>query len=240
VAPLVGALATEYRSDHANAPVALASGLGSSARIAAVADGRIDIAMASHGVDEAALARQGLAATVIARTAVVVGTNESARARTLTRQQVCDIFAGRLRNWSHLGGGGPDLPIRPLMRPAGEVDGDVAREGIPCLATITLDASVAMIERPDDMARQLQATPGAIGITSAPLVEQSGGRIVAVTLDGVAPTVSNVESGAYPLTRRAILIHRRPAPPAVREFLRFVRGAQGQRIIRANGAIPYR
>jgi phosphate transport system substrate-binding protein len=238
VAPLVTALSTAYRERHPSAMVVMGGGLGSSARLQAVQEGRIDIAMASHGIDSADLVKRGLVARRIARTAVVFAVNAIVPRQAITSGQLCDIYAGRVRNWRDLGG--PDLPIRATMRPKGEVDADVALAGVPCLGALTLPSSVQVIERPDEMARVLAATDGAFGLTSAPMVEQSAGRITSLSLDGVAPSVDNVGSGIYPLSRDAILVFKAPASPSVERFLEFIRGAEGQRLIRANGAVPSR
>lgn len=236
VAPLVRALVTSYREREPAARVELATGLGSSARLRAVQEGRIHIAMASHGVDDADLARRGLASRPIARTAVVFGVNAGVAVGSLTARQVCDIVAGRVTSWRDLGG--PDLAIRAAIRPRGEVDADVAYEGVPCLRELRPAPGVMVVERPDEMARLIASTAGAIGLTSAPMVEQSGGRIRAVVLDGAAPTVENVATGGYPLTRRAILVYKLATRGAVERFLAFVGSPEGARVIRANGAVP--
>jgi phosphate transport system substrate-binding protein len=235
VAPLVTALVADYRTRHPSALIVMASGLGSSARLKALEEGRIDLAMASHGLDSADLVKRGLTARPIARTAVVFAVHASVPVSALTSKQLCDIYAGRVRNWRELGG--PDLPIQAATRPKGEVDADVALEGVACLREITPGPGVQVIDRPDDMSRALSATTGGIGLTSAPMVEQSAGRLRSLTLDGVTPTVENVASGAYPLSREAILVHRTPMPPSVEEFLAFVRSEEGERVIRSNGAV---
>jgi phosphate transport system substrate-binding protein len=236
VAPLVSALVTEYQSRHPSALIVMASGLGSSARLKALEEGRIDLAMASHGVDSADLVRRELVAHRIARTAVVFAVHTSVPVTAISSRQLCDIFAGRVRNWRDLGG--PDLIIQAATRPKGEVDADVAHEGIACLRESTPGADVKVIERPDEMTRVLSATTGAIGLTSAPMVEQSAGRLRSLTLNGVTPSVENVVAGSYPLSREAILVHRTTMPRSVEEFLAFVRSADGERVIRANGAVP--
>src|SRR5688572_6417397 len=71
VAPLVTALAAEYRARNPHATLDIATGLSSSARLQAVADGRIDVAMASHVIDVAAIRARGLDVHEIARTPVV-------------------------------------------------------------------------------------------------------------------------------------------------------------------------
>jgi phosphate transport system substrate-binding protein len=236
VLPLVAALATAYGETHGGARPILASGLGASARAAAVADGTIDIAMASHGVDADELRRLGLTAHEIARTAVVFAVNAGVPVRGLTRSQVCDILSGRAANWNRFRGN--DIAIVPLMRPSDEVDAEVAVSGVACLRDLPLGGNVRIVERPDSMAAALSATAGAFGVTSMTMVEASAGRMAALALDGVQPVGANVASGAYAMTRRSILLTRASPPPRVARLLDFVRGAQGQRVIRASGAVP--
>jgi phosphate transport system substrate-binding protein len=235
VQPLVAAVADEYMR-AATARVAVASGLGASARAAAVAAGSIDVAMASHGVDTADLARRGLVAHEIARSAVVFAVNHGVGVAGVTRQEVCDILAGRVTDWNALRGAA--LPVVAYTRPDAEVDAEVAREHVPCLRGLVRGPHVRVIERPDSMAAALGRTPGAFGVTSAVLVERNAGTIRALALDGVAPSQGNVRSGAYALTRSSYLITRAQPAPHVARFLDFVRGATGGRIITANGAVP--
>jgi phosphate transport system substrate-binding protein len=234
VMPLAVALADAYRAAHPGATVVIGAGLGATARLDAVAAGRIDVALASHGLEEAELARRGLTAHEVARVAVVFATHAGVPVRALTQAQLCDVYAGRITDWRTLGG--PALAIAPRTRPTGEVDGDVVREGVPCLRDAT-GAHVPSIERPEAMAAALADTPGAIGMTSLPFVERSAGRLRALALDGVAPDAAQVRSGAYPLTRRSVFVTRADASPAARAFLAFVRGPAGARVIAASGAV---
>lgn len=236
VAPLVTALADEYRAKFPAAPVSLATGLGSSARLKAVQDGQIQLAMASHGVDSADLAQRGLTARTIAKTAVVFAVNADVPVTQLTSRQICDVFAGTVSRWRDLGG--PALDIKPLFRPPAEVDATVALERIECLGKTKLGDKVRVIDRPDSMAMAIGETSGALGVTSAPMVTQSSGRMKALTLNGVPASAENVSTGAYPLSRDAILVFRRNPSAGVEQFLAFVGSAEGERIIRANGAVP--
>lgn len=236
VAPLVGALAEAYRVRFPTANVALATGLGSSARLKAVQDGQIQIAMASHGVDSADLAQRGLTARTIARTAVVFAVNADVPVPQLTSQQICDLYGGRISRWRDVGG--PALDVTPLFRPPEEVDAAVALDGIECLGTTKFGDRVRVIDRPDAMATAIGDSSGALGVTSAPMVARQAGRMRALVLNGVAPSPENVATGVYPLARDAILVHRRKPARGVEQFLAFVGSAEGDRVIRANGAVP--
>ena len=94
------------------------------------------------------------------------------------------------------------------------------------------------MERGGDMARELAETPGAVGMTTTTVADQSSGKIKALSLDGTAPTEANVTAGTYRLVREVFLVSNVTAAPAAKSFVAFVKGADGARVIKANGAIP--
>ena len=236
VMPLVAALGRAYEARHPGARVIMGSGLGSSARLRALVVDSIDIALTSQDVAPDALAAQGLVAHTVARAAVVFAVPAAVPVATLTQHQLCDAYAGRVTSWRQLGG--PELPIAAHTRPAGEVDGDVAMAGVPCLRDAARAGGARAIDLPEAMAEALASTAGALGMTSLPFVDRSGGRLRALALDGVVPSAANVRSGAYPLTRRSLLLTRAAPSPAVARFLAFARSPEGAAVITAAGAVP--
>jgi phosphate transport system substrate-binding protein len=236
VMPLAAALAKAFQTRSPGVGVDLGGGLGTKARIEALAEGKIDIALASHGLDIAAISRQGMSAHEVARTAVVFAVNAGVPISNLTAQQICDVYSGQTSNWKSLGG--PDLAIAARTRPDSEVDAEVVRAGIGCLKSLRKPDAVKVMPRAGDMAKELAATPGAIGMTSMTVVEQSQGRVRFLTIDGVPPSADNVERKRYGLVREAFFVTKSPPPPAVGRFLEFARSAEGSEVIRANGAIP--
>src|SRR5688572_3169051 len=99
VTPLVAALAKAYQAQYPGTTIEIGKGLGTKARIQALADGRIDIAMASHGLNVAEIQRQGMRVHEIAKVAVVFGVNASVPVMKLSEAEVCEIYAGKARNW---------------------------------------------------------------------------------------------------------------------------------------------
>ncbi len=236
VMPLAAALVKAFQEREPGIAIEMGQGLGTGARLQALAEGRIDIALASHGLKLDDIARQGMSAQEIARTAVVFAVHASVPVVSLTEQEICGIYAGKTTSWKTLGGGERD--IAPRTRPDSEVDAEVVRANIQCLADLPMPAAVKIMPKTGDMAKELSETPGAIGMTTLTVVEQSQGKIRALALNGIAPSPENVERGAYPLVRKSFLITRDTPPPPVARFLRFVRDPAGQGVIRANGAIP--
>jgi phosphate transport system substrate-binding protein len=236
VTPLVAALAKTYREQHPATTVEIGKGLGTKARIQALSDGKIDIAMASHGLDVADIQRQGMAVYEIGKVAVAFGVNASVSASNLSDRQICDIYSGKARNWKELGGS--DLVIAPLTRPDSEVDTEVVRDRIGCLKNLKMVETVKVMPKAGEMASELAATAGAIGMTSMTVVEQSQGRIKPLSLGGISPTADNVKNKTYALTRDSFLVTKVTPSPAVARFLEFVRSSAGEKVIIANGAVP--
>jgi phosphate transport system substrate-binding protein len=236
VMPLAASLAKAFQAQNPGVTVELGRGLGTKARLQALAEGKIDIALASHGLKVDEITRQEMAAHEIARMAVVFGVSATVPASNLTEQQICDVYAGKTSNWKALGG--PELEIAPRTRPDTEVDAEVVRANIKCLAELRMPEAVKVMPRSGDMANELAATAGAIGMTTMTVVEQSQGKIRALSINGIAPSAENVERKAYPLVRESFFVTKAPPPPTVARFLAFTRSPAGDEVIRANGAIP--
>ena len=236
VAPLVAALAKAYQQKQTGVAIEIGKGMGTKARIEALAAGSIDITTASHGLKVDEITRLGMTVHEIARTPVVFGVNAGVGFEALSEQQICAIYAGTHKNWKEVGG--PDLTIAPRTRPESEVDAEVVRSGIGCLKTLKMTEAAKVMPRGGDMARELAAAPGSIGMTTSTVVEQSSGKIRAVALNSVKPDEANVLAGRYKLTREAFLVTKGAGSPAVAGFLNFVRSPEGAVVIKANGAIP--
>jgi phosphate transport system substrate-binding protein len=236
VAPLVAALAKAYQAKQPGITIEIGKGLGTKARIDALAAGTIDVAMASHGLAVSDLMKTGMIVHEIARTPVVFGVNAGVSVDTLTEEEICAVYAGSRSNWKEFGG--PDLAIAPRTRPDSEVDAEVVRDGVACLRSLKMIEATKIMQRGGDMAAELAAAPGTIGMTTATVVEQSGGKIRALALNGVRPNEVEVRAGRYKLVREAFLVTKAGASPALTEFIAFVQSADGAAVIKANGAIP--
>jgi phosphate transport system substrate-binding protein len=152
--------------------------------------------------------------------------------------QVCDIFSGKIRNWESLAG--LNSPIAVLTRPPTEVDPEVIRAKMGCFKDLKEVETARVMARGGDMAKGLAETPHSIGMTSMTVVEQSEGKVKALTLNGVSPTPENVRNGSYFLTRDFLFVIKADTTPAVKKFVDFVLSPTGDRVILDNGAVPLR
>lgn len=240
VTPLVQALIDVYVGTEPSAVVTMGDGIGSRARLDSLRVGYMDIAMASHGLDTAALRAEGLVVHRIAETPVLLGVHASSvPVSAITSAQLCDVLAGRVTDWRTLGA--PEsLPIVVVVRPEAEVDMEVLREQVACAHDLTVLPSAMIVEETSDMEAALLATPGAIGVTTGTVAVQSNGAIRALALDGVTPDAAAVGSGQYTLVRSFFLITRGDPSAGVTRFLAFVTSPAGAMVIEANGSVGVR
>ena len=95
-APLVAALGKAF-TDKTGIAIEVGKGLGTKARFEALAAGKIDVAMASHGLKAGEVTAMGMTVHRIAVTPVVFAVHHSVTARALTDSQLCAIYGGRGR-----------------------------------------------------------------------------------------------------------------------------------------------
>jgi phosphate transport system substrate-binding protein len=236
--PLATALATAYQQRASDPQIETGKGLGAGARLQALAEGKIQIALASHGLKPEDIQKGNLRVIEVAKGAIVFAVNAGVPITNITEAQVCDVYSGTSRSWQPLGG--PDSTIAMLTRPPTEVDPEVIRAKVSCFKELKEAETVKVMARGGDMAKGLADTPHAIGMTSMTVVEQSGGKVKALTLNGVAPTPEHVKSKRYFLTRDFFFVIKGEPTPSIKKFLDFVLSPDGDRVILANGAVPLR
>lgn len=236
--PLAKALAAAYQRRSPDPQVEIGKGLGTGARLRALAEGKIHVALASHGIKPEDVQKGNLKIIEVAKGAIVFAVNASVPITHLTESQVCDAYSGRIRSWQPLGGS--DNPVVVLTRPPMEVDPEVIRAKVGCFKELKAIETAKVMARGGDMANALAETTHALGMTSMTVVEQSRGKVRALSLNGIAPTAENVKSGRYFLTRDFLFVIKGEPTGAVRRFLDFVLSPEGDGILQANGAIPLR
>jgi phosphate transport system substrate-binding protein len=236
--PLARALAKAYQQKNPDPQIELGQGLGTGARIQALAEGKIQIALASHGIAADDLRKRNLKVIEIAKGAIIFAINANVPLSQIADSQVCDIYSGKIRTWQSVAG--LNAPIAVLTRPPTEVDPEVIRAKIGCFKELKEVETAKVLARGGDMAKGLAETLHAIGMTSMTVVEQSGGKIKPLILNGVSPAPENVKSGSYFLTRDFLFVIRAEPMPTVKKFLDFVLSPEGDSVISDNGAVPLR
>lgn len=175
----------------------------------------------------------GLNATQIGWDGIAVMVNLSNHTKEVTAQQVADIFSGKVRSWSDLGG--PETRILLIDRPRNRNIRDAFEQFLGIAGKIPDSARVI---GPDDKA--IKTVAGTLPPLSAVTYLSLGQALAAVTsgvavrllpLDKVEPEEPTVKDGRYKLRRPVLLLTRKESYPTTDAFLAFVLSKEAQTII---------
>lgn len=216
---------------------------GSSTGFRALQNNTADIAMSSRRVSDAEVERlktmgdmrDYASEFVIAIDGLAVVVHPRNPIQVLNMASLGDIFSGRIRNWSQLGG--PDAPISLYARDENSGTWDTFQSLV--LASRPLAADAQRFESNDVLSDRVASDPHGIGVVGLGSVREA--KVVAVQDEGtepMRPMVLQVATEDYPLARRLFLY----SPPTrqggrVKDFLAYVQSDAGQEIVRASGFV---
>ena len=154
------------------------------------------------------------------RVAVVafgIAVNPQTGIKNLTRAQIRDVFTGKVKDWSQVGGSKGAITIinRPRSSGTRAVFVDKIMGGTqPTDQGLTQDSS-------GTVAAMIGQTAGAVSYVSLGYVKP--GQQVAVSIDGVAPTTANVQSGKYVFWSYEHMFTNGQPNATVADFINFVK-----------------
>ena len=230
-----------YMKDHPNATIQVTGG-GSGTGIAALINGSTQICQASRPMkaEEKASVKQQRNAdaveTPVALDALAVYLNKQNPVEHLSMEQVGRIFRGEIKNWKEVGG--PDATIVLYGRENSSGTYVFFKEHVLANA---------------DFAQNYQSLPGTAAVTNAVAKDVSGigyGGIgyateiktIGISKDAnsepVAPSMENVYSSAYPLSRQLFWYTAGTPTGAAKDLVDWVLGPDGQKIVSDVGYYP--
>ena len=189
------ALAESFMEKYPNVTVTVEF-TGSSAGVEAALSGASDIGNSSRNLkDEEKSA--GAVENIVAIDGIAVAVDPKNTVTDLTKDQLIAIYTGEIKNWSDLGG--ENMPIVVVGREAGSGTRGAFEEilGIEdkCVYANELDSTGAVMAK-------VASTPGAIGYISLDAVDDS---VIALKLEGAAPSAETIKSGEYFLSRPFVM-----------------------------------
>jgi len=230
-------LIAQYKKDHPGAVFELES-KGTGSGLWALVANQCDVAAASRVVTDEELKQakergMKLNEHTIGTYSVALVVHGDNPVKDLSKAQVRDIFTGVIQNWKEAGG--PDTPIHLYIRDAasGTYLGfkELAMENKPYGAsTNALPSYTAIVEA-------VAKDPAGIGYASFDQANKPG--VKAVSIGGVAPSITSVNEGKYPYARmlRFYTCQGKEQSPAM-DFIKFVQSSNGQQIVAQMGNVP--
>lgn len=235
VLPIAQIAAEAYMETHANADI-LVSGGGSSVGVQAVGEGTADIGMSSRELKpEEQEKYPGLVQQVIAKDGIVLIIHADNPAPSLTVEEVRMIYTGEITSWSEVGGNDEEIVV------VGRDSASGTRASFEELVMAKQDFVATMLEKNSNGAvkQTIQQTPGAIGYVGLGYIDATV-RAVPMDVDGtpVEPSVENVLSGEYPISRGLNMFTQGEPSGLAADFLNFIMSAEGQAIVEEEGFVP--
>ncbi|MGQ0643874.1 MAG: phosphate ABC transporter substrate-binding protein [Elusimicrobiota bacterium] len=234
VQPIMDEAADAFEARRPGARVDVQGG-GSSVGISAPLRGLADIGMVSRDLREDE--EEALVPTAVALDGLALIVHASNPLRNFTREQVVDIYTGRVSDWSGLGWDGG--PIVLVNKEEGRATLELFEDYFGLKGRF---ARGALIIGPNGQALATVAgNPGAVAYVSigaAAAAERDGAAVRRVALNGVEASVENVDAGAYGLCRRLHLVTRGRPRGLAKEFIDFVLGPEGRAIVARQEFVP--
>ena len=181
-----------------------------------------------------------LTATQIAWDGIGILVHLSNFTKEVTKQQVADIYSGKVKEWSELGG--PETKILLIDRPKNQNIRDAFERELGIDGKIPDNAK--MIAKDDKVIKTVVGTLpplsaiAYISLTQGLAVVTSGVAVRLLPVDKVEPEVPTVKDGRYPLRRPVLLLSKKDPNPLVDAFGQFAQSPAGRQII-AETYIPF-
>jgi phosphate transport system substrate-binding protein len=235
VLPIAQKAADVYMGTHPNADIQVTGG-GSSVGVQAAGEKTADIGMSSRDVKPDELKKYpGMVITPIGKDGVAIIVHPANTVPGLTTAQVKAIYNGNYTNWREVGG--PDLTIVVVGRDSASG----TREFFTSSIMGGQNTVPTMLEKNSNGAvkQTITQTPGAIGYVGLGFIDNAV-KAVRITTDtgAIEPTVDNVLSGKYPLSRSLYLLTSGQPTGLARDYIDFILSSEGQSLLAEEGFVP--
>lgn len=233
IAPAIAEVAKAFEKSHPSVRVDVQTG-GSSRGIADVRQGIAQIGMVSRAMLDS---EKDVQSALIAKDGIAIVVHKANPIQKLSRAQIVDIYAGKIKNWASVGGA--DLPITVISKAEGRSTLEIfsAYFGLSYRA---IRPHIIVGDNQQEI-QTVITNKGAIGyisIGSAEYETRNGAAIKLIALDGFHPSSENVLKGVYPVTRDLNLVFKKPLSRDVQQLVDFTLSPEGQKQIASQYFIP--
>lgn len=227
VQPVAELLAERFSEKDSQVQINVQGG-GSSAGITAVKNGAADIGTSSRELSEDEA--KGIVKYELARDGIVIVVNPENPVAELSKEQVRDIFSGKTKDWSQVGGKRQKIMV--VIREEGSgtrgAFEEIVMEGERLVADAIVQGSTGAVRQ------TVSSDPTAVGFISLASMSEA---VKAVVVDGAKADAESILSGDYKLARPFYFLTRGEPQGMVKEFVDYALGAKGKEVAREAGLV---
>lgn len=230
MAKVISALGESFENIHSNVKFTY-SATGSGSGIKAVQEGRCDIGLSSRSLKDTEKAA-GLTETILAYDGIAIIVHPDNPVSDLSLDQISAIYAGKITNWSDVGGNDNTIVLIGREANSGTRDG---------FETITDTVDICQyrqeLSSTGDVIATVAENPNAIGYASLASLKD---RVKAISVSGVVPSEESVKNGSYAVQRPFILVTRTDTElsKTAQKFFDYITSLDANEIITACGVVP--
>lgn len=240
---LVSAWAEEFMKLHQDVELSVTGG-GSGTGIAGIINGTTDICASSRRINDKEMelaAGRGITPVEVsvALDGIAVIVHPHNQLEEFSLDQLQDIFTGKITNWQEVGG--VDRPILVFSRESSSGTYVFFQEHV--MNRQDYAPRARLLPGTSALVQGVAADVGAVGYVGLGYVNEAGDRIKAVRIQGeagapaIAPSEKTVQDGSYPVARPLFLYTNGEATGTAKDFIDFILGEQGQKIVRETGYV---
>ncbi len=208
--------------------------IGSSGALQATREGAIHVGLLSRPATAQDVdAPPGLQRVGYAWSVVVFAAHPAVHDREVSSAEVLGLLRGSASAWRD------GTPRTFLLRERGDSSQRAMGEVIDGFSAAEREAQTAgrfrVLYSDVELRFSLLNAQGAVGVTDLGALRMEGLPLVALALDGVAPSTESARSGRYRVVKPLIAIARRDVDPRTSSFLTFLRSAEARALVESSG-----
>lgn len=171
---------------------------------------------------------QGLEYVPLAEVPMVIAVHDSVTGMSdITADQLKAIYSGEIENWQEIGG--PDATITLFDLSEDENEKVVLRETY-LGKDLEITPTAVVFAEDDELLESAAITE--YSIAAVPMEDELSELPVNIlSIDGIAPSAENVQSGEYAMTLSLGMAISQQAEPEVKNFVAFVNSEEGQQAL---------
>ncbi len=254
VQPIVQAAGKEFKTAHPDVDFTFGGG-GSNNGVESLASGKVQIGLVGRELkaDEKEKNKDFVPVT-IGYDGIGILVSNAQPIDKITKDQVHDIYTGKIKNWKDLGG--KDAPINLTSRTEGHAQLELFANYFGL--EVKFDAGKALYKNKGDADYAIKAAPKTnnnemlaavttdenclsyipIGFALARI--EKGAPLKLLPLDGTPATRENVGNGKYPLCRPLLVVTKGEPQGNVKAFISYLVSDAGQKIVSDQDYIPFK
>jgi phosphate transport system substrate-binding protein len=242
VLPIVSRAAERFQIRNKSVKITVNAG-GSGVGVHGAGTRRLDVGLASREITPRESYRYKsiqLNSTVIGRDAVACVVSSEifhSGVHSLSRQQIGDIYLGKITNWRQVGG--PDRKIIVIDKETHRGTRHVFMHYLFGKSNARAPGARLVTGSNNEEQAKIAQSDSAIGMLSVAWINDD---VIGIGIrEGhqiIKPTLQNVRSGRFPIARNLNLITAGEPKGAVAQFVDYLLSPEGQSFVEASGYLP--